>query len=137
MQAKLKLCNGCNKNKNIWKSLKKQKFCQECWNKHPEKITPVKSIPKPINKKSTKQQKLEIVYRIARDKFLKDHPYCQAQLPGCMGKCDQIHHKKGKIGELYLDTKYWLALDFNCHRWIEEHPEEAKKLGFSESRLDI
>src|ERR1035437_7460331 len=101
---KSKKCDGCNQMKNIWKSLKKQKFCKDCWNKHPEKVNPVKSIPKPINKKSLKQQKLDSLYTILRIKFLRDHPVCQAALPGCSGKADQIHHRKGRIGELMLDT---------------------------------
>jgi hypothetical protein len=29
----------------------------------------------------------------------------------------------------------WLAVCRNCHTFIEENPEAAKEMGFSESRL--
>jgi hypothetical protein len=42
---------------------------------------------------------------------------------------------KGRIGNLLTDTSHFLAVCRQCHSWIEEHPTEAKELGFSKSRL--
>lgn len=46
-----------------------------------------------------------------------------------------IHHKKGRVGSLFLDTKYWVALSREGHKFVEENPEWAKENGFSVSRL--
>jgi hypothetical protein len=42
---------------------------------------------------------------------------------------------KGRIGNLLTDPKYFLAVCRQCHNWIEEHPKEAKELGYSVSRI--
>lgn len=60
---------------------------------------------------------------------------------------NQIHHKKGKIGyaddwarqnniPLLIDTRYFLAVNFDGHRKIEENPNWAKEMGFSIDRLE-
>ena len=45
-----------------------------------------------------------------------------------------IHHKRGR-NKYFLDTSTWIAVCMCCHQWIETHVEQAKLLGFSESRL--
>jgi hypothetical protein len=40
---------------------------------------------------------------------------------------------KGR-GKYHLDTSTWLSVCRNCHDWIEKNPEEAKELGYSQSR---
>lgn len=137
IQQKSKECFGCKQKRSIWKNYNGCKYCQECWNKHPEKINPVKKPSSPINKKSSKQQKLDAAYKILRDKYIIAHPFCQIALPQvCQGNACDVHHKKGH-GIYYLDDTTYLSACRPCHRWVEEHPEEAKELGFSESRLEI
>jgi len=46
-----------------------------------------------------------------------------------------IHHKKGRIGKLYLETTFWIALSREGHRMVEENPEWAKEQGYSLDRL--
>lgn len=57
-----------------------------------------------------------------------------------------IHHQMGRIGfadkwardhdiSLLIDARFFLAVSRPDHRWIEAHPLEAKKLGYSLSRL--
>jgi hypothetical protein len=41
----------------------------------------------------------------------------------------------GKIGDDYLDVNNFIALCRVCHVWVENHPTEAKELGFSKNRL--
>jgi hypothetical protein len=45
------------------------------------------------------------------------------------------HHKKGRVGDLLMDEKYWLPVCLGHHKYIEEHPEEAYRNGWSELRL--
>jgi len=47
----------------------------------------------------------------------------------------EIHHKKGRIGELFLDERYWIALSREGHQYVEENPEWAKENGYSLDRL--
>lgn len=47
--------------------------------------------------------------------------------------CD-VHHTKGKIGELLFDTRFWLPGSRKCHRLIDEKTGEAKERGVVLSR---
>lgn len=128
IKAKLKKCAGCDQMKHIWKSHGKEKYCKECW----YTIDKPKSIS-PVSKKRQVEldhySKLRMVFLIAK-------PLCEAKLVGtCTGTSTDVHHKSGRIGDNYLNMSTWLSVCRNCHQWIEEHPEDAKKLGFSESRL--
>ena len=126
MQTKLKNCNGCNQPKVIWKSHGKEKYCKECWYKidAPKKISPV----------SKKMRETIDEYSKLRTAFLVIHSFCEAKLVGCSTKATDVHHKAGR-GDNHLKISTWLAVCRSCHRWIEEHPEEAKELGLSENRL--
>jgi len=81
---------------------------------------------------STKRAKQNYEYKKIRIQFLLDHPLCEV----CeKQESSEIHHKKGRIGELLTNTNHFLSVCRNCHRWIEEHPKMAKAFGYSESRL--
>jgi hypothetical protein len=127
MISKLKMCAGCNQPKHIWKSSGKNKYCKECWYsmEKPKSISPV----------SKKRQVEMDEYSKKRKLFLIANPNCQAKLVGCSGEATDVHHSAGRIGDNYLNISKWKALCRNCHRFVEENPEEAKELGLSESRL--
>lgn len=128
IQPKLKKCAGCKQMKHIWKSHGKEKYCKECWYsiEKPKSISPV----------SKKRQGEMDTYGKLRDAFLYIKINCEAKLVGCTGKATDVHHKAGRVGENYLKVGTWLAACRNCHRWIEDNPEEAKELGLSQSRLN-
>ncbi len=135
MQAKKKLCNGCNQLEYIWKKEGQQKFCKTCWSSQTKGKKSIKpTAKKPLSPRSSKQQKLEALYSILRVKYLQHHPYCEAHLPGCQINATDIHHKKGRTGDLMLDDTEFLAVCRMCHGWIETHPIEAKELKLSKSR---
>lgn len=127
IKAKLKKCAGCEELKYIWKSHGKEKYCKECWYniEKPKSISPV-----------SKRRQVEMdEYSKKRLAFLALHNTCQAKLPGCTAKASDVHHSKGRTGDNYLNINTWVALCRTCHSYLETHPEEAKELGFSESRL--
>ena len=129
IKAKLKKCAGCEKEKHIWKSHGKEKYCKECWYSidKPKSISPVS---KKRQVEMDEYSKLRMVFLIAK-------PLCEAYLVGtCTRTSTDVHHKAGRVGENYLKIGTWLAVCRNCHTWIENNPEEAKELGFSESRLN-
>jgi hypothetical protein len=132
---KEKKCDSCQKFKPIWKSHGKEKYCKSCWSCHSNNTPKPKAVKHyTIPAVSSKKAKLDRVYSNARKKHLELYSSCQAKLPGCGLTATDIHHKKGR-GPYYLDTTTWLSVCRPCHTWIEEHPLDAKSLGFSESRL--
>lgn len=90
---------------------------------------------KTIRRRSKKRAKQEREYGIIRALFLDQNPICQVK--NCRGPSQEVHHKKGRIGELLTDVRYFLAVCNPHHRYIENHPIEAKAHGYSLSRLAI
>jgi len=127
MISKLKKCAGCDQMKHIWKSDKKDKYCQSCWYSIEK--------PKAIKPVSTKMQATMDEYTKKRKAYLALFLTCQATLVDCTGGATDVHHMEGR-GENHNKVSTWLAVCRNCHRWIEENPAEAKELGFSRSRLN-
>ena len=89
-----------------------------------------------IRKVSKKQAKRLTEYTVLRTKFLVEkNMTCER-----CGKVDpeiQLHHRRGRIGNNLLDVSTFMAVCYECHRWIELHPEESKLAGFSLSRLAV
>lgn len=90
-----------------------------------------------IPKQSEKEKKRQAAYKVVRKYYLAEHPRCEALVSrGCTGSADQVHHKCGRIGDLLINMKYFLATCDSCHKWIELNPKKAKILGLSLNRLD-
>lgn len=136
MKKKKKHCDGCNSDQFIWKNEGGKKFCKTCWSCHSGnvKLKPTAK-RKRIPPRSEKRIIADKRYSKLRKAFLEEKPMCEAHLSGCAGASSQVHHKAGRVGHLYLDVTKWLAVCHSCHVWIENHPEEAKELGFSLNRL--
>ena len=107
---------------------------------------------------SKRQSALLKQYAIQREKFLKDHPYCQWWLrenlfkesdvlcvigrgPVC-GRRDgfrsieyrvpaatEVHHTKGR-GKYLLDTTTWVAVSAEGHRAIHADPKKSYAKGY-------
>ena len=86
-----------------------------------------------IRKLSTKRQKQYREYLKLRRGHLKNNPECYC----CGFQATEIHHRKGRVGELLTDTTTFISLCRSCHHWIESHPLEAKEKGYSLSRLAV
>lgn len=133
MQQKKKLCNNCNTEQYIWKNDGGNRYCKSCWYKSKEQDSkPLNK--KPINPKSKKMVILDQAYTKLRKIFLERKPMCEAALPCCSGSSTDVHHKKGR-GKYHLVVETWLSVCRQCHVYIEEHPDEAIELGFSEKRI--
>lgn len=88
-----------------------------------------------MRNRSVKRAKQECEYLKENKIYLKVNIYCEAKVQ-CHGMLsNQVHHKKGRIGDLLLNKEFWLPVCNQCHKWIECHPIEAKELGLSLSRL--
>lgn len=137
MKTHKRTCDGCGEPRHIWKNETidgcRKRYCRKCWSCRKQKHKPTRQKQR-LRPRSLKKAKLDKEYSVLRIKFLTLHPHCQAALPGCMRQASEIHHKKGRTGDLYLDTTTWLACCHSCHVYIELHPAEAKELGLSQSR---
>jgi len=139
MKVNKKLCDKCGTLKVIWKNHLGSRYCQACWKlelpKSSRSNKPT-ARQKPIPRVSPRRAQQEKTYFLTRKEFIKKYPVCKAALPGvCNGPVCDIHHMKGRIGDLLLDQTYWLPVCRACHYWIEMRPEAAKELGFSINRL--
>jgi hypothetical protein len=138
---KLKTCSICNKETYLWKS--NPKTCKICYNairaKDNTNQSNLPSKPKSVLKriKSVSDKRLVKLaeYRVARDLYLRNHPVCEFYTCDCREV--ELHHGKGKIGELLTNPKYFKALCREHHIFVELKPIEAKELGLSFNRLDI
>jgi hypothetical protein len=87
-----------------------------------------------IPKVSKNRQEALKTYRRRRDNYFKEHPICE--FPDCNSKNITLHHMKGRIGAFLTDKRYFKSLCAKHHRYVEENPLEAFKLGLSVKRLD-
>jgi hypothetical protein len=126
MNKKKKMCAGCNTEQYIWKTVGRDRYCKDC----AAHLGPTKKIPT----KSVKKASEDLVYSKLRVDYLTRFPVCKAALPSCTTVATDVHHKAGR-GKYYLITTTWLPVCRKCHTWIENNPDGAKELGFSESRL--
>jgi hypothetical protein len=135
----LKHCDGCGNQRKIWKNLtengERRRFCKECWSCHlGHSIKPTKQ-KKAIAPRSHKRAKQEKEYSTKRKTFMLDNPLCQANIIGlCTTHSTDVHHIKGRSGELLLEVNEWMSVCRACHTWIELHAIEATELGYRKSK---
>ena len=90
--------------------------------------------PEPIKKVSDKRKIENKDYLKVRKVFLQSLMFCQVKR--CKALATEVHHKKGRIGKLLTDTRYFLGVCRECHNKIELEPLWAKENGYSLNRLD-
>lgn len=49
--------------------------------------------------------------------------------PDCVKPCEDVHHSRGRVGKLLMETDYWVPVCRAHHRWIGDNPAEARRLG--------
>lgn len=82
---------------------------------------------KPIRRRSKSRQAIIGRYMELRQEFLEQHPLC-AVYPN--RRSTDIHHIRGRAGNLMLDTRFWLAVSRQGHNRIHTEPEWARRHGF-------
>lgn len=86
----------------------------------------------PLRKVSKKYAKELATYRSLKKFILGERYYCEMPsrtgAPSCLNRATQIHHMKGR-GKNLNSVVYWLAICNDCHRYIHDHANEARKLG--------
>lgn len=99
-------------------------------NKKPEEKKKVK-----ISVKSLKRKVEDKLYLKNKKEYLIEHIRCEVK--GCNRVSEDVHHKKGRVGKLLYDKRFFMAVCRNHHTEIETDPKAAKENGYSLSRLKI
>lgn len=89
--------------------------------------------PTPIAKVSDNMKEQMKLYKKLRKPFLTKHFKCEVK--GCKHASQEIHHKKGRVGDLLLDQTHWMAVCHEHHQRITEDSEWAYSNSYSEKRL--
>lgn len=77
----------------------------------------------------SKKRELELrAYAIMRPIFLRAHPFCEAD-PMCLQRAIEIHHIRGRHGNLLTDERYLIGICRTHHTWIHENPNKAREIG--------
>lgn len=93
------------------------------------KLKSLYKIPKVSDKRKVDNAK----YLVLRIEFLGKPENQKCPITG--KPTTDVHHSKGRIGSLLLDTRYWIALSREGHKQVEENPDWAKENGYSLDRL--
>lgn len=110
-----------------------EKYCSyECIKSCSKPDIRLKTVYK-IPKVSKKRQVEQLQYQVLRTEFLSkpENKIC----PITNQPTTDIHHKKGRVGSLFLNTDFWIALSREGHKFVEENPEWSKANGYSLNRL--
>lgn len=69
-------------------------------------------------------------YAKKRKAFLEKRPFCEAEWESdCMMRSQDLHHLKGRRGDLLNDERFFLAVCRPCHNAIHRNPSLARKWG--------
>lgn len=81
----------------------------------------------PIRKVSKKHAKELRSYSKLRKTFLEEHTTCEVAQVGCTGQATEVHHVVHR-GKYLNSVSTWLASCPSCHRWLHDHPSQARTL---------
>lgn len=91
-----------------------------------EKRVTGKKPSKPLRQFSNRRLRVTRLYLFVRGFFLVRHPKCAGD---SKKSATEVHHFQGKVGTLYLDWRFWLAVSRDTHNWIGDNIEAAQERG--------
>lgn len=103
------------------------------------KVTPPK-VRRRIRQKSKRQGQRDRRYSKVANEFKTRHPFCQVCEefhPASKARTEDVHHRKGRRGDLLFDTRHFLATCRRHHDEIHSNPKWARTWGFTESQHGI
>ena len=71
------------------------------------------------NKESARLRRYEQARAVV---FERANGYCEANTQNCRGPMDQVHHRKGRDGDLIDDESLLLGVCWACHNYIHSNP---------------
>ena len=88
------------------------------------KRTPIKTRSKKETQRLNRYNKARAVV------FERANGYCEARTNDCRGKMDQVHHRKGRDGDLIDDLDLLLGVCWSCHNHIHANPARSYERGW-------
>lgn len=88
----------------------------------------IKKTKNTINRVSDVQKERNEIYFPLRDQYFLEHPVCE--FPGCNSTELTLHHKKGRLGDLLFDVKYFMSVCLPHHTYIENNILESLEKGW-------
>ena len=131
MQAKKKVCDGCQKEQFIWKNQSGVRYCKQCWSRHkPSKANTPTAVP--LRAVSQKKKKQDEAYSKLRRRYLEEQSLCKVKVSGCSNIATDIHHtySGNDRAVYYLIQSTWLPVCRQCHNWIHSFPKDARTMGW-------
>lgn len=97
--------------------------------KRPRK--PLKRSQKPIRRATPERARQLREYEKIRRTFLHGR-FCERHWKREVTSVvpTEVHHRRGRRGEMLLKTEYWSALCRECHAWVHANPAKAKEEGW-------
>jgi hypothetical protein len=68
-------------------------------------------------------------YETIKKVWLADPAHQACRFAGCRRKTRDVHHTRGRVGALLIDTHYWVPLCREHHDWVQAHPNKAREVG--------
>jgi hypothetical protein len=85
----------------------------------------------PIKSRSKKETERLRRYNRAREIVMEAaQGMCEAATMRCVGPAGQVHHRKGRDGDLVDNVDYLIAVCYACHDYIHSHPHESYERGW-------
>lgn len=88
---------------------------------------------RPIRRVSRVRGKQLREYAKARAIYMHQHSLCE--ILGCSVWSSQLHHRKGRVGKMLNDKRYWMALCWSHHSKIHDNPRWAMDHGYLLQKL--
>jgi len=85
----------------------------------------------PLKRRSRKETARLARYQKARAAVAERSGFrCEARTRKCEGRLHQVHHRKGRDGDLIDDLDLLLGVCVWCHAYIHENPAESYERGW-------
>jgi hypothetical protein len=85
----------------------------------------------PLKRRSSKENARLRRYEKARANVAERSGFrCEARTPKCVGTLHQVHHRKGRDGDLVDDETLLLGVCIFCHSYIHENPAISYQQGW-------
>ena len=82
----------------------------------------------PLRKASTKRSRELARYQRRMNAYFHKHIWQSCEYPECWERATEVHHIKGRHGEMLNDECYWMFICAEHHRWIHNNGREARKM---------
>ena len=66
-------------------------------------------------------------YAVIRNEFMARSENWNCAFSCCPNRATQVHHQRGKLGDLLFDTRFWHPVCGETHAWIDANREAARE----------